>query len=114
MPISIGIPGVGVDDTIGAGVETDVICIGVGVGVGMMEVCNTVQGVEELDGTGIVARAWCRWDKNSVSSLPIEPCFDVPNNSLNHLFNSLFLWLEKLTKKSSNQTTYLFSCQTSL
>src|SRR5258708_39446175 len=56
----------------------------------------------------------CRRDKNSVSSPPIEPCFDVPNNSLNHFFNSLFLWLEKLTKKSSNQTTYLFSCQTSL
>src|SRR5260221_9694626 len=56
----------------------------------------------------------CRWDKNSVSSPPLEPCFDIPNNHLNHLLNSLFLWLEKLTKKSSNQTTYLFSCQTSL
>src|SRR5258707_582048 len=56
----------------------------------------------------------CRQDKNSVSSPPLEPCFDIPNNSLNHLLNSLFLWLEKLTKKSSNQTTYLFSCQTSL
>ena len=42
MPISIGIPGVGVDNTIGAGVETDVICIGVGVGVGATEVCSTV------------------------------------------------------------------------
>ena len=58
MPISIGIPGAGVDDTIGAGVETNVICIGVGVGVGATEVHGTVQGVEEPDGTGIVARAW--------------------------------------------------------
>src|SRR5260221_13575106 len=56
----------------------------------------------------------CRWDKNSVSSPPLEPCFDVPNNSPNHLLNSLFLWLEKLAKKSSNQTTHLFSCQNSL
>src|SRR5258705_9953976 len=56
----------------------------------------------------------CRWDKNSVSSLPLEPCFDVPNNSPNHLLNSLFLCLEKLAKKSSNQTTHLFSCQNSL
>src|SRR5260221_12598167 len=61
-----------------------------------------------------IMRLWCRQDKNSVSSLPLEPCFDIPNNSLKHLLNSLFLWLEKLTKKSSNQTTYLFSCQTSL
>src|SRR5258708_1060261 len=58
--------------------------------------------------------ACCRWDKNSVSSPPLEPCFDVPNNSPNHLLNSLFLWLEKLAKKSSNQTTHLFSCQNSL
>src|SRR5260370_21093115 len=57
---------------------------------------------------------WCRRDKNSVSSLPLEPCFDVPNNSPNHLLNSLFLCLEKLAKKSSNQTTHLFSCQNSL
>src|SRR5258708_38210772 len=53
----------------------------------------------------------CRRDKNSVSSPPLEPCFDVPNNSPNHLLNSLLLCLEKLTKKSSNQTTHLFSCQ---
>src|SRR5258708_18310131 len=56
----------------------------------------------------------CRWDKNSVSSPPLEPCFDVPNNSPNHLLNSLLLCLEKLAKKSSNQTTHLFSCQNSL
>ncbi len=42
MPISIGIPGVGVDDIVGAGVETDIICIRVGVGVGVTEVCSTV------------------------------------------------------------------------
>src|SRR5258708_20469525 len=53
----------------------------------------------------------CRGDKNSVSSPPVEPCFDIPNNSPNHLLKSLILWLEKLAKKSSNQTTYLFSCQ---
>src|SRR6266481_2589971 len=58
--------------------------------------------------------ARCRQDKNSVSSPPVEPCFDVPNNSPHHLLKSLILWLEKLAKKSSNQTTYLFSCQTSL
>src|SRR5258708_37459680 len=58
--------------------------------------------------------SWCRRDKNSVSSLPLEPCFDVPNDSPNHLLNSLFLCLEKLAKKSSNQTTHLFSCQNSL
>ncbi len=57
MPISIGIPGVGVDDTMGAGVETNVICIGVGVGVGTMEVYSAVRGMEEPDGTGIVAGA---------------------------------------------------------
>src|SRR5258707_11833947 len=57
---------------------------------------------------------WCRWDKNSVSSPPLEPCFDIPNNSPNHLLNSLLLCLEKLAKKSSNQTTHLFSCQNSL
>src|SRR5258707_247436 len=56
----------------------------------------------------------CRRDKNSVSSPPLEPCFDVPNNSPNHLLNSLLLCLEKLAKKSSNQTTHLFSCQNSL
>src|SRR5258707_12108488 len=61
---------------------------------------------------GIVDR--CRRDKNSVSSPPLEPCFDVPNNSPNHLLNSLLLCLEKLAKKSSNQTTHLFSCQNSL
>src|SRR5258708_6837688 len=58
--------------------------------------------------------ARCRRDKNSVSSPPLEPCFDVPNNSPNHLLNSLLLCLEKLAKKSSNQTTHLFSCQNSL
>ena len=42
MPISIGIPGVGVDDIVGARVETNIICIRVGVGVGMMEVCGAV------------------------------------------------------------------------
>ncbi len=57
MPISIGIPGAGVDDTMGAGVETDVICIGVGLGVGTMEVRGTVRGMEEPDGTSVVARA---------------------------------------------------------
>src|SRR5258708_33512585 len=56
----------------------------------------------------------CRQDKNSVSSPPLEPCFDIPNNSPNHLLNSLLLCLEKLAKKSSNQTTHLFSCQNSL
>src|SRR5260370_36548025 len=56
----------------------------------------------------------CRRDKNSVSSPPLEPCFDIPNNSPNHLLNSLLLCLEKLAKKSSNQTTHLFSCQNSL
>jgi len=59
-------------------------------------------------------RPICRRDKNSVSSPPLEPCFDVPNNSPNHLLNSLLLCLEKLAKKSSNQTTHLFSCQNSL
>ncbi len=58
MPISIGIPGAGVDNTIGAGVETDVICIRVGVGVGVTEVRGAVRGMEEPDRTGIVARAW--------------------------------------------------------
>src|SRR5260221_1454113 len=56
----------------------------------------------------------CRRDKNSVSSPPLEHCFDIPNNSPNHLLNSLLLCLEKLAKKSSNQTTHLFSCQNSL
>ena len=57
MPISIGIPGVGVDDTMGARVETNIICIRVGMGVGATEVCSAVRGVEEPDGTGIVAGA---------------------------------------------------------
>src|SRR5258708_9621528 len=61
-----------------------------------------------------INKARCRRDKNSVSSPPLEPCFDVPNNSPNHLLNSLLLCLEKLAKKSSNQTTHLFSCQNSL
>src|SRR5258706_3222982 len=61
-----------------------------------------------------VVQVHCRRDKNSVSSPPLEPCFDVPNNSPNHLLNSLFLCLEKLAKKSSNQTTHIFSCQISL
>ncbi len=42
MPISIGIPGAGVDNTVGARVETDVICIRVGVGVGVTEVHSAV------------------------------------------------------------------------
>ncbi len=57
MPISIGVPGAGVDDTVGAGVETDIICIGVGVGVGAMEVHSAVRGMEEPDRTGVVAGA---------------------------------------------------------
>ena len=55
--ISIGISWAGVDDTKGTMVGTNVICIGVGVGVDAMEVCGTVQGTEELDRVGIVARA---------------------------------------------------------
>ncbi len=58
MPISIGVPGAGVDNTVGARVETDIICIGVGVGVGVTEVHSAVQGVEEPDRTGVVAGAW--------------------------------------------------------
>ena len=48
----------GVDDTEGTMVGANVICIRVGVGVVMMEVHGTVQGMEEPDGTGIVAGAW--------------------------------------------------------
>ena len=46
------------DDTKGTMVGTDVVCIGVGVGVDATEVRGTVQGVEEPDGVGVVARAW--------------------------------------------------------
>src|SRR5258708_12815397 len=49
---------------------------------------------------------WCRRDKNSVSSLPLEPCFDFPNNSPNHLLNHLFLFLSQPPKNSSNHTTH--------
>ena len=45
------------DDTEGTMVGTDVICIRVGVGVDATEVCSTVQGMEELDGVGVVAGA---------------------------------------------------------
>ncbi len=45
-------------DTEGTTVGTDVICIRVGVGVDVTEVRSAVQGVEEPDGVGVVARAW--------------------------------------------------------
>ena len=45
----------------------------------------------------------CRQDKNSVSSPPLEPYFDIPNDSIKHLLNSLLLRPEKLAKTSSNQ-----------
>ena len=45
------------DDTEGTMVGTNIVCIGVGVGVDATEVCGTVQGVEEPDRVGVVARA---------------------------------------------------------
>ncbi len=45
----------------------------------------------------------CKQDKDSVSSLPLKLDFDIQNNSIKHLLNSLLLRPEKLAKTSSNQ-----------